>query len=211
MNKSGIYLITNTVNGTVYVGSAVNIKRRFEEHRKHLRGERHKNRFLQNAWAKHGEQAFVFSVLFLCSVESLIQEEQKAIDHYAADGRIYNLSPVAGSRLGAKVSEQGRKNISAAQRGQPGRHCTPHTEETKAKLRARVVSDETRAKMAAAKLGKKRPAFTEETRRRMSEAQKGRVVPAHVLKKFSEERKGVPWSPARRAAHEQRLQRMNHG
>lgn len=59
----GIYLITNTVTGTVYVGQAVNIRKRWEVHRSTLAAGKHGNRYLQRAWTKYGADAFQFSIL----------------------------------------------------------------------------------------------------------------------------------------------------
>lgn len=58
----GIYLITNSVTGTVYVGQARNIRRRWESHRHYLVRGLHHNSYLQRAWAKYGEASFVFAV-----------------------------------------------------------------------------------------------------------------------------------------------------
>jgi hypothetical protein len=58
----GIYLITNSANGKVYVGQARKISTRWSIHKHHLRCGTHNNRYLQRAWDKLGESAFVFSV-----------------------------------------------------------------------------------------------------------------------------------------------------
>lgn len=65
-------------------------------------------------------------------------------------------------------SEQGKQNISAGRRGMK------FTEEHRKNLSAarRNISDETRAKMKAAKLGKSRTPHSEETRRKISAAVK---------------------------------------
>jgi group I intron endonuclease len=58
----GIYLITNTVTGKVYIGQAVNIRRRWESHRHYLAAGTHRNCHLQRSWIKRGPEAFVFSI-----------------------------------------------------------------------------------------------------------------------------------------------------
>lgn len=58
----GIYVITNMTTGTVYIGQAVNIRRRWESHRHYLAANKHGNRYLQNAWNKYGADAFKFSI-----------------------------------------------------------------------------------------------------------------------------------------------------
>jgi len=59
----GIYKIINVVNNKFYVGSAVDLKRRKARHFSEMRTGKHNNKHLQAAWAKYGEQAFVFVVV----------------------------------------------------------------------------------------------------------------------------------------------------
>lgn len=60
----GVYKITNTVNGKVYIGSTtIGFKNRWATHRNELRNRRHCNKHLQRAWNKYGENAFSFEVL----------------------------------------------------------------------------------------------------------------------------------------------------
>jgi group I intron endonuclease len=63
MTRAGVYAIRNSINGKTYVGTSLNIPRRWREHRKHLRDRNHINAHLQAAWNQYGEGAFVFSVL----------------------------------------------------------------------------------------------------------------------------------------------------
>ncbi|MBD4918905.1 GIY-YIG nuclease family protein, partial [Xanthomonas citri pv. citri] len=126
LNQSGIYAITSP-SGKRYVGSAVNIRKRWQAHRKHLRAGTHHCKALQRAYHKyHGD--FVWSVLVLCPKEELIREEQQQMD-WAAPGTLYNSNPKAGSALGIKRSDETRAKIRRAKLGKP------HSEETRAKLR----------------------------------------------------------------------------
>lgn len=59
----GIYAVTNTVSGTVYVGQARNIRKRWEVHRCTLENGKHRNGYLQRAWNKYGAEAFRFEVI----------------------------------------------------------------------------------------------------------------------------------------------------
>ncbi len=59
-SKVGIYLIINKLNGNFYIGSTKFFTRRFSEHRKDLRRNRHTSQYLQNAYNKYGESNFVF-------------------------------------------------------------------------------------------------------------------------------------------------------
>lgn len=62
LNHPGIYTITCTANGRVYVGQAVNFRKRWSFHRWRLSKGEHDNAHLQNAWKKYGPEAFVFAI-----------------------------------------------------------------------------------------------------------------------------------------------------
>src|SRR5882672_11359281 len=78
--ECGVYLITNTVNGKVYVGSSCNTSRRRNKHKNDLQKGVHGNLRFQRAWNKYGASAFVFKVLLVCAKEYLLKWEQIAID-----------------------------------------------------------------------------------------------------------------------------------
>lgn len=59
----GIYYIRNTANGKVYVGSSVNITRRWTHHKTVLKGGTHKNSELQADYDRQGLDAFEFGIL----------------------------------------------------------------------------------------------------------------------------------------------------
>ena len=48
----GIYKIINKVNGKYYVGSSLNINKRWSVHKSALSKNKHHNDHLQNAWNK---------------------------------------------------------------------------------------------------------------------------------------------------------------
>lgn len=77
---SGIYLITNVVSGNKYVGSSRNIYDRAHSHRTKLVKGKHENIILQNAVTKHGIDNFTFTLIELCSEDSLLEREQYWID-----------------------------------------------------------------------------------------------------------------------------------
>lgn len=76
----GVYLLTNLVNGSRYVGSSKNIYQRLLTHRSYLRHGKHVNSHLQNAWNLYGEDNFEYSVLEKCDENIRIQREQYYID-----------------------------------------------------------------------------------------------------------------------------------
>jgi hypothetical protein len=98
---AGIYAIINRETGSCYVGSAVNIGRRWNAHRHSLRNHRKAPPRLQNAWDKHGESVFGFGVLEICDESELIAREQFYIDVLKPK---YNTRREAKSNLGLRWS-----------------------------------------------------------------------------------------------------------
>lgn len=126
---SGIYKITNKVNGKFYIGSSIDIEDRCENHyyshRKMLNRGEHYNNHLQNAWNKYGEENFIFEVieLYPSSIETkdkknktrLLILEQKYLDILTPWKKEigYNISKnSSGGNLGDEVN----KKISKASR-----------------------------------------------------------------------------------------------
>lgn len=168
---SGIYKITNTINGKFYIGSAINLQVRRQDHYSTLRRNTHANPHLQRAFNKYGEDAFTFEIIeFILIPEMLTAREQYWFKKMKPFGRKgYNIAPVAGSCLGKK-----------------------HTPETREKLRqfhlGRGHTPETREKLRQANLGKK---LTPE----QLENRKGRVIKDETRAKL----RGRKWTPEQRA------------
>jgi group I intron endonuclease len=185
--KSGVYCITNKVNGRKYYGSSVNIHKRWREHRSALRNGKHENPHLQHAWIKYGEDAFDFGVVGYCEEEYLLDMEQVYLD---SNPNGYNICPLARSRIGKPVSEETRRKIGEKSKGRK------HSEESRQKMRdshrinkcniGRKHSQESIAKMRKAKQGK---VFTLEHRRKIAESQIGRKHSEETRSKMSESQK----------------------
>lgn len=141
---SGIYQIRNTVNGKRYIGSAVNLPKRFSDHRYGLNKGDHRNSKLQRAWIKYGKDSFCFEIVELADPADLLHREQHYIDLYHSYGKNdgYNICPVAGNKLGVIPSIETRNKMSESGKKRP------------------PVTDETRAKLSATGLGRKRTAET---------------------------------------------------
>ena len=73
----GIYCIENKINHMKYIGQSVNIRKRWQEHRRDLNKGLHHNDHLQNAWNLYGSHNFLFTVLELCDKESLDELEKR--------------------------------------------------------------------------------------------------------------------------------------
>lgn len=99
----GIYKITNTKNGKVYIGQSVDIDKRFREHRKMLRDNNHINYRLQDDWNVYGEDSFTFEVLEKCRSVYLNEIEKHTIKEYEStnEEKGYNLSAGNGRDLSA--------------------------------------------------------------------------------------------------------------
>lgn len=98
VERSGIYSIKNKVNNKVYVGSATNLSRRFGEHMRMFRRNKHENDHLQKSWNKYGEANFIFNIEYFCKETDLVLFEQKFIDEYREKigwENMYNINPVA--------------------------------------------------------------------------------------------------------------------
>lgn len=145
-----IYKIENIINNNIYIGSAVNIKTRWWNHVSELRGGRHRNKHLQRAWNKHGEDNFIFSILEICDIEKLIELEQFYIDTLRPQ---YNICLTASSQLGIKRTLEQRERMRNSQLGK--KLSQEHKDRIAASMRGTVHSQETRDKISASNLGKK--------------------------------------------------------
>ena len=168
----GVYKIINVVNNKFYVGSAVDLKRRKTRHFSELRTGKHNNRYLQAAWVKYGEQAFVFVVIEeVPEAADLLAAENVWLKEHVGKDYCYNLgvdatAPMTG--FGGELSPTwGRKRTpeELAAQSWAGKK---HNPESKAKIREFLLgkpkSAEVRAKISATLsgegnfwFGKKRP------------------------------------------------------
>jgi group I intron endonuclease len=116
--KVGVYIIRNTINNKIYIGSAVNILNRIKDHIKRLKSKTHKNKLLQNHFNKYG-MCFYFEVLEFCNKEDLIEVEQFMLDKHLSYIRKngFNINKIANSMLGFKHSEKTKSNWSAKRKG----------------------------------------------------------------------------------------------
>src|SRR3990167_396398 len=129
MNCSGIYRIVNTVNNKQYIVSAINLRKRENEHFAHLRRVVHHSPYLQRSYTKYGGDAFVFETLITCHPTMCIWYEQQFLDELKPE---YNVSPTVGSSLGIKRREDTKEKLRKINLG----HLT--SAETKDKLRTAI-------------------------------------------------------------------------
>lgn len=102
---SGVYKISNKVTLCFYIGSSKDIKNRWRQHRFLLRKGQHHSPHLQRSWDKHGEDSFSFEILEECSVEFLIETEQRYLDSLNPS---YNVCPNANGVHGRPSKFKGK-------------------------------------------------------------------------------------------------------
>ncbi len=201
-STSGIYEIRNTINNKVYVGSAVNLKKRKIAHKALLNRSAHHSIKLQRAWNKYGENSFAFYILENVQEKTnLIEKEQYWIDTLMACGNTgYNMLPVAGSRLGYITSDETKKKLAKTSAGNSYALGYRHTKEAIEKIRYASVNitDEVRLKMSLKSKGRRHSdatrAFlsdlhkgmkhTEEKKLKISKVQIGKVISLQTREKL---------------------------
>jgi group I intron endonuclease len=90
---SGVYLIRCTSTGHRYVGSAENLDKRWQDHKRLLRREKHSNKALQYAWNLFGEASFEVETLEEVPTEALAERERHYVVTLSPE---FNAVPVAG-------------------------------------------------------------------------------------------------------------------
>ena len=137
MMISGIYKITNTRNGKIYVGSSKNLKERIWGHKCMLRKNNHHSKYLQNSYNLYGEEMFLFEIIEKCTKDNLLIREQYWMDFYNSYNREngYNSRPKAQNNLGLKHSEETKKKISLSKTGT--KLSKKHKEKISKKLRGK--------------------------------------------------------------------------
>lgn len=158
-NQAGIYRWVNKVNGNTYIGSSVNLGRRFRVYFDFsylsVRINKSKSR-IYSAILKYGYSNFQLEILEYCTKENAISREQYYIDLLKPE---YNLNSTASSRLGSIHSQETREKMIISAQGRK------HTEETKKLISlatkginnpnfGKTHTEETKALISLARLGK---------------------------------------------------------
>lgn len=89
----GVYLITNAVTRETYIGSTVDLARRWQTHRQNLKTGKRKNPRMQEAWDRDGADAFS------CALVEAVPNEPDLADrelfHFERLHPAYNISATA--------------------------------------------------------------------------------------------------------------------
>ena len=171
----GVYGILNTITNKWYIGSSIELSRRFGRHLWELRKGIHHSQKLQRSFDKHGEGAFQFKILLVCEIKDVEMFESRAIKAYDSYKNGYNVAAEAkggfmrgrkwpeatkAARLEVmrnfKHTEETKKRLSeikkAEWRENGGNYCHPHkmSEEGRAAIAGgQVKGQETRRKNKA--------------------------------------------------------------
>jgi hypothetical protein len=89
----GIYVIENTKTKQCYVGQSTNIRKRWNDHIRHLEKGKHHSQKLQKAYNEYGFESFSFSILEVCERDTLNQKESEWILKLDALENGYNMKP----------------------------------------------------------------------------------------------------------------------
>lgn len=108
----GIYKIENLVNGKIYIGQSKHIRQRWTEHKKELRGNRHRNQYLQRAWNKYGEDKFRHEILELCNENQLDELEIYYIELLQTFNSQYGYNLTSGGGTNKQLAESTRQKLS---------------------------------------------------------------------------------------------------
>ena len=178
--SSGIYYITNTQTGMLYIGSSSRLKKREREHFGRLKNNNHCNSHLQSAYNKYGEDSFVFIVVEKVPQKKLVEAEQRHIDLYDFSADLYNQAPFANCPMAGKNHTP--QSIEKMRRSMPhspmkGRR---HTKEAKRRMsnahKGKKLSKETVEKLRRANTGRKR---TKKQRENISKSKMGEMNPMY--------------------------------
>lgn len=179
--KPGIYIFTNLVNGKVYVGETMNMRRRMREHYKYA------IQIIDKAINKYGLDNFDIQVTyypyadkkFLVNLEHLLI---KAKDSLVINGKGYNVCPLGTDCTGLKASDKTRKLMSEAKKGKP--LSTEHREALSKSAKGNTNGQ-----------GNKGRTYTALTLKRMSDSKMGCGHTLESRAKLSAAAKGKPKSP----------------
>lgn len=105
----GIYSITNQITGDKYIGQTkVNFEVRWGRHINDLKNNSHDNEYLQRAWNKYGDNAFIFEAIHICDDLDILNDlEIYYIKKYDSFKNGYNLTS-GGDGFEGEISEETR-------------------------------------------------------------------------------------------------------
>lgn len=95
--STGIYYIKNNTNNKEYIGSSIDIEKRFKRHIKDLNKNTHHNILLQRSWNKYGDDVFEFGIIVIVENKTkLLEVEQAYLDILP---NLFNIAPACGGDI----------------------------------------------------------------------------------------------------------------
>lgn len=199
--KSGVYLITNKVNGKVYVGSSKDVARRIKRHKYLLTNGRHDNEHLLNAWNNYGEENFKFEVLEHCPEDARIEREDAYMKQYNSLDREFGYNKELASLT--VLSEATKKKLSKAHMGK--KLSKEHLENLRKIAKERIGTKMPKESIEASRQKRTGQKRTEEQRKRMSEATK------KAMENLSDEKKARMTAHTQTEEHKEKMRQANLG
>ena len=177
---SGIYLITNNINGHEYVGGSIDIERRFSEHKRGIQADK---QAIDRAILKYGKENFTYQIITELPADWNIidKHERYWIKFYNTfkTRKHYNLTEGGEGITGWHHTEEAKQKMSESHTGKT------LSEEHKRKIgegnKDKTVSEETKQKLSEINSGENHPMWnkhhTEESKQKMSESKSGKNNP----------------------------------
>jgi group I intron endonuclease len=177
-----------------YFGSSGAINKRIVGHRWRLNNQEHDNKRLLAAF--NAGEKLTFTITHTASKEEAIDNEQRLIDQFWGDPRLFNNARDA--RSPGKYNKPTAFNIQRIKETHTGKFVSEHTRKLIGdKHRGKTISEKTKEKLRQANLGN---SPSEETRLKISAVLSGRSVPEARRKNISEAKRGKGFpEEARRA------------
>lgn len=187
----GVYMILNKINNKYYIGSSIDIHKRWKQHIAELNKGVHNNAHLQNAWDKYGSNNFDFIVVEETDINNLRERESYYIKKYDCINNGYNLLNDANIGLGVKASAEIREKISKACSGNKNGNYGRKRSEKEIKF----IRDRRWGENYVCKPRKKYKKVSEEqkllNKKKASERMKNRVVSDETKQKLSKSKTGT--------------------
>lgn len=146
-NVPGVYEIVSLVTGYRYIGSTVNVRKRWAIHKCYLKQGTHHSKGLQAAFNNFEE--IEFRVLMACEEFEMLRYEQWFLDHFQPE---YNFCKVAGLSgwKGSKHTEEDLIKMCAVQQARSTEISQQMMGNTYALNKPHIVSDITRQRLSDA-------------------------------------------------------------
>jgi len=188
MKISGIYKIqSKQFPDRIYIGSAININKRWNAHLNELRNNKHGNQKLQHHFNKYKEGDLEFSILAGCDKDKLIETEQYFMDMY---GPYFNIYKTARFNYYPPQSEETKRKRSESMKGK--KWSLEARQRFSKKLKGkRIISESARKKISEKLKGNHNAHMPEEIRLRLKEERKGKGNPMYGKKSWNSGRKLV--------------------